>query len=169
MFPATQIEAMVLQVRMIMELVALASLAANKAIFEQNQEKFEKHWDPVKILKDVERLNPRFYPRPVIEIPSATPGVMNDLVDLADGFMTRQELIEIHGRCGNVLHAHNPYGRPFDYAAYERLVPTWMDRIMKLLNCHQIKLLDDERFYLVHMREEQDDRVHMYTFQRTNA
>jgi hypothetical protein len=61
---------MVLQVRMITELIALASLAASKSIFEKNQRKFQKHWDPVKILKDVESLNRNFYPRPIIEVPS---------------------------------------------------------------------------------------------------
>ena len=40
---------------------------------------------------------------------------------------------------------------------------------MRLLNCHQIRLVDDNRFYLVHMKEERDDHVHMYTFQRADA
>jgi hypothetical protein len=169
MYKATQVESMVLQVRMIIELVALASLAANKEIFEDAKRKFEKHWCPDKILKDVERLNPNFYPVPIVEVPSRTPGIKNDLVRLTSGFMERKELVEVHGRCGNVLHARNPYGKALDYAVYEELVPEWTRRIMKLLNCHQVKLLDDETIYLVHMKEEQDDRVHMSTFRRANA
>ena len=62
MYRATRVEFMVLQVRMITELVALASLSANRALFEQNKKKFEKHWRPDKILKDVESLNPNFIP-----------------------------------------------------------------------------------------------------------
>ena len=61
LYKATHVESMVLQVRMITELVALASLAANKSIFEENKKKFEKHWHPKEILKDVEGLNPDIF------------------------------------------------------------------------------------------------------------
>ena len=151
---------------MITELIALASLAANKPIFEQNKTKFEKHWHPKEILQDIERINPGFYPRPVAEESSPTPNVKSNLVDVKQGFLTKEELVEVHGRCGNLLHAENPYGKKRDYKAYERIVPSWMERIQKLLNCHQVKLFDEDRFYLVHMKEAQDDKVHMYTFVR---
>ena len=166
MYRATHVESMVLQVRMITELVALASMAANKSIFEENKKKFEDHWHPGKILKDVESLNPDFYPRPIVEEPSKDDRVKRNLVDLKTGFMTRDELIEIHGRCGNLLHARNPFGKDTDYPYYERMVPEWTEQIKNLLNCHQIKLLNGDRFYLVHMKEERDDKVHMYTFEK---
>jgi len=160
-----QVEAIVLQVRIILELIALASLAANKDIFEKHQKKFEDHWAPTKILADVERLNPKFFPIPIVE----TRGVENRLTELKKGFLTRNELIQIHGRCGTALHAHNPYSKKFNVDAYEKEIPNWISRIIKLLNCHKIQLLDDnERFFLVHMKENTDDRVHMYTFQRVS-
>jgi hypothetical protein len=169
MYKATQVESMVLQVRMITELIALASLAANKEIFEDNQRKFEKHWNPAKIIKDLKALNPRFYPQPIVEVPSKTAGIMNDLVAVTTGFMTPEELVAAHGRCAHVLHARNPYGKPTDYGAYQGIVLTWMEKINRLLNCHQIQLLDSERIYIVHMKEKRDGRVHMYTFQRADA
>lgn len=166
-YKATQIETMVLQIRMILELIALASLASHKSLFEQQQKKFSSYWDPVRVLKDVEKLNPSFYPKPMIERPSKTPGAKSDLEDMRSGFLTRDELVEIHGRCGNVLHARNPYGKELDLAAYGRAVPKWMDRIMALLGCHKIEMYgDNDRFYLVHMKEEGDDETHMYTFVR---
>jgi hypothetical protein len=88
---------------------------------------------------------------------------------MKDGFMTCDELIEVHGRCGNLLHARNPFGKKHDYESYRKSVLGWMARIMKLLGCHQIKLLDDNVFYLVHMKENRDDRVHMYTFEKVNS
>jgi hypothetical protein len=144
-------------------------LAAHKEIFEDNQKKFEKHWHPAKIIKDVEALNPRFYPQPLVEVPSTTPGFKNDLISVTTGFLTQEELVEVHGRCGNVLHARNPYGKPTDYGAYQDMALTWMERINRLLSCHQIQLLDSARIYIVHMKEKPDDRVHMYTFQRADA
>jgi hypothetical protein len=158
----------VLQVRMITELIALASIAANRNLFEEQRQKFEKHWHPERILKDVEKLNPNFYPRPVKEVASERPGVVNDLVEIKSGFLTREQLIGVHGRCGDLLHAKNPYGKGVDYKLYERMVPQWLEQIRVLLNCHQVHLLDSKYFYLVHMKEDRDDGVHMYTFQRVD-
>jgi hypothetical protein len=166
MYETTHVETMVLQVRMITELIALGSLAAHRGIFEEQQRKFDKHWDPVKILKDVERINPDFYPKPIIELPSTQHGIKAHLVDRPDGYLTQAELIEVHGRCGNVLHARNPYGAPLDHALYEGLVGGWMERIMALLNTHQIRLLDERTFHLVQMRDKGSDDVRMYTFGR---
>ena len=134
MYRTTHVESMVLQVRMITELVALASLAANKSIFESNRKKFKKHWHPDKILKDVESLNPNFYPKPLAQEP------LNDacseivLFEKEVGFMTRDELIQVHGRCGNLLHAQNPYGKKADYDYYEKMVPEWLKGIGNLLS-----------------------------------
>ena len=165
MYRATHVESMVLQVRMITELVALASLAANKSIFEQNRTKFEDYWRPKEILKDVESLNPNFYPRPIVEVPLKNSRAKNELVEMKTGFMKRDELIQVHRECGKRLHAQNPFGKAVDYDYYEKMIPKWMERIRKLLNCHQIKLLNGNRFYLVHMKEERDNHVHMYTFE----
>jgi hypothetical protein len=42
-----------------------------------------------------------------------------------------------------------------------------MEKIRLLLNCHQIQLLGEhDFFYLVHMKEARDDRVHYYKFAR---
>jgi hypothetical protein len=168
LYRATHVESMVLQVRMITELIALASIAANRSLFEEQRQKFEKHWHPERILKDVEKLNPNFYPRPVKEVASERPGVVNDLVEIKSGFLTREQLIGVHGRCGDLLHAKNPYGKGVDYKLYERMVPQWLEQIRVLLNCHQVHLLDSKYFYLVHMKEDRDDGVHMYTFQRVD-
>ena len=61
-YEATQVESMVLQVRKIIELIVLASLSVNKSIFEQNRKKFENHWHPKRIIRDIESLNPDFCP-----------------------------------------------------------------------------------------------------------
>lgn len=164
-YQATQLESMILQVRMVTELIALSSLAANKTLFEKNRLKFEKHWHPKEILKDIGALNPDFYPMPIKSAASDLEGVRDHLVEVKDGFLTRSDLVSIHGRCGAFLHAKNPYGRSVDYDWYKGCVPGWVGKIKGLLNCHKIRLLDDDRFYLVHMSVKNDDRVHMYTFE----
>lgn len=106
---------------------------------------------------------------PIEEKPSNHPGVVNELIDIKTGFLTRDDLVAVHGRCGDLLHAKNPYGKSVDYSLYEKMVPQWMEKIKKLLNCHQVKLLDDSVSYLVHMKEDRDNKVHMYTFGQVNA
>jgi len=167
-YRVTQVESIYLQIRMILELVALASLAANRPIFEENRKKFSKHWNPADILKDIELLNPGYYPKPIKETPSERKGVVNDLLPIESGYLTKAELIEIHGRTGNILHARNPFGKGLDVAEYERHVPEIMEKIRLLLNCHEIRLLGEhDFFYLIHMKEDLDDRVHSYKFQQT--
>ena len=160
MYLAPHVESMVLQIRMITELVALASLAANKSIFEENKKKFEKHWHPKDILKDVESLNPNFYPKPIVQVPSNDTRTRIILVATETG-MTRDELIEVHGRCGNLLHAQNPFGKGVDYDYYEKMVPKWMKRIADLLSSHQIKLLNKNHFYWVLTKDGKDNQVRM--------
>jgi hypothetical protein len=169
MYRATQVESMVLQVRMIAELIAFASLAANKQVFEENQRNFEKSWNLAKLMKDIQKLNPGFYPRPILEVPAKKPGITNDLVDVTSGFMEREELVEVHGRCGGVLHARNPYGDPIRYEDFEVLIPIWMEKIRVLLNSHVIQLFGNTRLYVVHMKEAHDDRVRVHTFEHVDA
>lgn len=75
------------------------------------------------------------------------------------GFIGCDELIEIHGKCGNLLHAQSSFKENVDYKHYEKEIPNWMNQIMKLLNCHQIRLLGRDSFYLVHMKGERDNQV----------
>ena len=168
-YKATQIETMVLQVRMITELIALGSLAANKPVFEENLQKFKKLYHPKDILRDLENLNPKFYPKPIIETKTKGDSQIGEFVPLASGFMTRDELIEVHGRCGNMLHAKNPYGKGIDYSDYnhyEKMVANWVNRIKTLLNTHLIKPLDQNRIYKVWMLDKETRRPRMQTFQR---
>jgi hypothetical protein len=169
LYRATKVESIYLQIRMILELIALASLAANKPLFEENRKKFHNHWNPSDILKDIEALNPGYYPKPIREVPSEKKGVVNDLVPMDSGFLTREELVTTHGRTGNILHARNPFRQELDYQEYEVQIPVIMEKVRLLLNCHQIQLLGEQDFfYLIHMKEASDDRVHYYKFQRVD-
>jgi aspartate/methionine/tyrosine aminotransferase len=80
--------------------------------------------------------------------------------------LTKEELIEAHGRCGNVLHARNPFGKVVDYDEFLRRVIDWTNRVLTLLNCHEVWLICDEHFHVVHMKEHDHDEVRMYTFDR---
>ncbi len=165
--PTTEI--MALQFRMIFELIALASLAANSGIFEQNQIKFEKKWQPSQILKDIKKLNPNFYPQPIIEEQSEQPNIKNNLVSMKYGYLTPEMLVKAHGLCGNILHARNPFGKKINHIWYRNMMKEWANNIVALLSVHKIQLLDDDVFYLVHLHSKPDGKIRTFTFQRVDA
>jgi hypothetical protein len=76
--PAT-VECVCLQIRKILELIAFASLIANKEACTKVFAKVSKAWNAGELLKELERVNPDFYPVPVIEVASNEPGVKTDL------------------------------------------------------------------------------------------
>jgi hypothetical protein len=164
-YKATTIESACLQVRKILELIALASLVANKTEFAAQNEKFAKVWNARLILNDLERLNPHFYPKPIREVPVAKPGITNDLQEITDGFLTKDDFLKVYEKCGRMMHSDNPYGGKTDYRYYDKSIPKWMEKIRVLLNSHTIRLINDENMYLIHMKEDRDDKVHGYTFQ----
>ena len=162
-FPTT-VETVGLQFRKIFELIALASLAANRNEYSAVYSDFAKHWEAAKLLKNLRRINPGFYPKPVIEVPANQPGVVNALKDRDQDYLTEDDLIEAHGRCGALMHGANPYGRPIDYAYYQRSFNTWKTKIVNLLNNHQVRLPGDPGFYLFHMKEDGHEEVRWYRF-----
>src|SRR3546814_20714079 len=98
---------------MTLELIALGSLAANKELFELQSMRFEKHWHPSEIIKDLEKLNPSFYPVPFKAKDRDCNGVIkHDAV--AGEYLTKDELVKVHGICGNVLHARNLFGQTIE-------------------------------------------------------
>jgi len=154
---------------MILELIALGSLTANRTLFEENRIKFHKHWNPADILRDIEKINPGFYPEPIKDVPSSAGGKAH-LVTIKDGFLTKDELVNIHGRTRNILHAQNPFKKECDYSEYEKAIPGIIEKIRLLLNSHKIQLLGHQNyFYLIHMKEARDEHVHYYKFERIDA
>ena len=158
-----------LQIRKILELIAMASLVANKEVMEEFSRSLQglgHQWNGYKILKQVEKINPDFYPVPIIEKPHNNPHVKSNLDEMTTGFLTRDMFSELYNRrCAPLLHADNPYGRKKDYKKLWDEGAIWKRRIMKLLNTHMIKLVGHEGFYLVHMQGVADGKVHMYQFE----
>jgi len=162
--PST-LESACLQIRKILELIAFGSLVANKEAYTAVFTKASKAWNANDILVELEKVNPDFYPVPIIELPSGIPGVRMRHEKRVGDYLDETEFKEVYGRCGAIAHAANPYSKGIDYGYYARMLPVWRTRIMNLLNTHNIQLLGNPGIYLVHMTEHGDDRVKFYIFQ----
>ena len=165
-YATSGIESACLQLRKCLEIVAMASLVANKTKFERMYSSFAKYWKADLLLRDLERVNPDFYPCPILEAPSENPRFVSDLQNRETGYLTKVDFVKVYKKCAAVMHASNPYGRRFDYGYYQMQIPLWRDQLIGLLNSHRIRLVNDKNLYLIHMQEDQDDKVHAYTFAR---
>ncbi len=91
------IEFLCLQIRKILELISMGSLVINRNEFEAIGKKYESYWNAKLILQDIERLNPDFYPVPVVEVSPKIPIAMKDLITKTTGFLTRDEFVKVYG------------------------------------------------------------------------
>jgi hypothetical protein len=81
-----------------------------------------------------------------------------------EGFLTADQLIKAHGRCGKLLHAANPFGQAIDYAFYHQSFVEWHRLIIGLLNCHQVRLRNDPNMWLIQMGDFSTDDVSYNVF-----
>lgn len=160
-----RVECLVLQVRKILELVALGSLVFNVNKYKEAYASIEKHSNARLIIRDLEKINPEFYPRPAEVSKSPQEGVnhhMKIIENPDDSYLCINEFIKIYEKCGGIMHAQNPYGSSRDYGWYESNIRGWMEKISNLLKIHVIRLVDDENHYLIQVNAP-DGQAHGYT------
>lgn len=156
----TWAEFLSLQLRMILESIALGCLVANQSDWPKSPNELQKAWHAGRILSELENVQSESYPTPLVEIP---PGIdseipqtigtyRGELVTRATGdWLTREELMELYGRLGSILHARNPLGQLPEIQHYESNIPIWLGKIINLLNRHKIGIRGSQRMYVVQM------------------
>lgn len=160
----TDIETIALQIRKILELIALGSLVLNKEKYSEMHKNFTSQWNAKYILKDIERINPSFYPKPVDEVPVEYQSrIINDLQEKKDGFLTKDEFIELYDKLGGLLHTNNPFVKKDNVGEFEKNIVGVLNKIKNLLNSHLIKIYEGE-FYLIHMQENGTEFARGYVF-----
>ena len=161
----TRVESICLQLRMLLELIVFSSLVSNKDVWQRSQKELQSSQDISKKLKELKRLHPNFYPRPV-DLQESTPG--GELADRTEGFLSEDNLIEVYGRLGNILHAENPMGKETDYQCFIDAAPGWISQVQNLLECHKVYLYHHpEEFYLIKMFGDVDGELMCIRFKTT--
>lgn len=161
----TTVESIYLQFRMILELIAMASLSASPE-YMARYNRFRRHYNGKRILKDLEKVNSEFYPRPTRQVVDPDSGKVVEVVDVESGFLTKDEYVELYDICGHLLHADNPYAEgQQDMEVRLQEAPEWKKKIVTLLNHHQVQLAESGKQVWVLMRAESDGRVHVFDFE----
>lgn len=157
LYTPSTIESVYLQYRKILELIAMASLVANKEVYSSEYSNFARHWNARRMFESLETLNSDFYPIPIVD-----KGIK--LINKQEGYLTKEEYFTLYNDCGAIMHTQNPYGTKINYDVYFSKMVTWRKLIIGLLNNHKIRLLNDPNMYVIHMKEKRDNKVHGYTF-----
>jgi len=143
-YPAFDIETIFLQFRKTLELIAFASLTANKAEYSAQFVKFSAHWNAGWMLRDLEKVNPDFYPVS-LQLPIQKPDGVKHLPLTADGFLTKDEFVSLYDKCGKALHARNPFSTEA-IPQSEYTVEQWVARIQILLRLHLVRLVNGDKW-----------------------
>ncbi len=166
-FIQTTAESVALQFRKILECLALASLVAQRDVYSQFARQLGREWNGKKILANLEKANPAFYPVPTKQVLNPQTGRVVETIRVERGFLAKEDFIRLYDACGAMLHAHNPFAETHpDARSFLAEAPTWMERICVLLNHHQIQLASSDRQWWVLMEAASDGKVHVFDFQR---
>jgi len=166
-YAITDAEFMCLQFRKVLELIALASLCANRREYERIRQNFHSDWRADKILRDIEKVNPKFYPQPSQQIKNLETGEVGGVASIQEGYLTRGEFEAVFNECADLLHAFNPYRtRLPDLTVLNTRFLEWQGKIVKLLSHHQVQLVDDDKQLWVIMQDERDGKVHVAEMQK---
>ena len=165
-YVATTVESAALQLRKILELIALSSLVANHEQYSKYRANFRKDWNAKRILETLDKANPKFYPVPTRQV-QVDKGRF-DTPHIESGYLTKDEFVVLYDRCSTILHTDNPFSiREEGIKAFLfKEVPEWMDKIITLLNHHHVFPVGDDHMYIVLMQSKADGNVHMSEFGR---
>jgi hypothetical protein len=152
-----QVESIFLQFRKILELIAMGSLLNNKAEYVKARADFAKDWNARRIVGNLLKVNPQFYPQAVT--------MVGGEFKPRPGGLTQEEFIQLYDRCGEVLHTANPFGAKIDYKQMSDSISGWLNKVIALLDEHQLHMTDDDGFWLVQMLTDAGPRVRYSRFE----
>ena len=135
------IELVFLQISKCLELIAFASLIANKDKYSAAYTNFASHWKAKGMLECIEKLNPDFYPLPVQQ-PKVLANGVKHLDFVSDGFLTRSEFVTLYEKSSEILHSRNPFTAKDPVVKLGYSTKEWVSRIKTLLKLHLTHLVD---------------------------
>lgn len=155
-----------LQLRKILELIALGSLVVNASLYNKSKRELQKQWNAERIVKILDKINPDFYPVPVrIDDVGSLEGYQK-LVVFEGDFLTKNDFIALYNVCASAMHAENPFKAVTYYAGLRDGIASWLIKIRNLLSVHHVRPVGSLCFCLIEMGAE-DEEVTTQLFRQT--
>lgn len=149
--------------RKVLELIAFGSLTANKSAYSAAYADFAKHWNAKRLLKNLERIHPEFYPKPLLppDVQSEGPRHLHFEL-LSDGFLTREEFVELYNLSSQTIHTRNPFSETTTTIDFRISVSDWIIRIESLLRLHLLRLAGTQHVWVAELSSPGDNKAHAY-------
>ena len=154
-------EVIALQVRRALELVAFASLAANKDAYQKVHRKFSDHHSAKGILKELNIIHPSFYPRPFRIVKKNEDLVQAQEID--SGYLTQEEFEYLYIACCSIVHVWNPFKEQEKVVYLKHPIPDWIQKIENLVRWHTVNLLGYQTIWIIDFGDYDSDLVHAFT------
>lgn len=150
-FRITNTEFCVLQIRKILELIALSALVSDVDIYREKLSNIDRMWNAKLILQDIERIHPNFYPYPIY----VDPENRFQWQPRKEPYLTKDKFIAAYSRFGKFLHEDSPFmsNKEID-SAYDQIwddIYQWGQLIINLLQTHLVHLYNDKDIYFITM------------------
>jgi hypothetical protein len=139
------VELVFVQLRKVLELIAFASLTANKDKYSAAHANFAAHWKAKSMLQELERINPDFYPMPVGR-PQLQPDGVKHCPAVLDGFLTKDDFALLYDKSAEILHVQNPFKAQGPKLNIKYSVKERVARIQTLLALHIVHLVDEKKW-----------------------
>jgi hypothetical protein len=160
-----------LQLRKICEVFALGCLVAHGDIPGVRTKLLQKTYSADLIIKQLSALHPRFYPVPSTQRLDPATQRPVEVIPITSGYLTRDDLLRLYGECGNYLHRGSirklltKWEPTLDF----NKINTWLDKIVKLLNHHQIQTSHPDKQLWVLMHDKDHGRVHCFVMAKVGG
>jgi hypothetical protein len=142
-----------LQLRMLCEVVALSCLTCHDGIGFRSE--LRNQYAAQKILGELERLHPHFYPHRLIRTPPTRPDDEAGF-GLIEGGVKKDELAALNGKCGDALHRGtlNSLLKPHIMEKNDLSeIKMWRQKFGELLALHLILFLDQKSFVICNLSD----------------
>jgi hypothetical protein len=157
---AAPIELTCVQLRKTLELIAFGSLIANKAKYAAAYANFAEHWSAKRLLKNLSKMHPEFYPRPLAWGPPDGSGI-HHFIDVDKPFLSRDDFEFLYDAASKALHIRNPFRQDSPVIDFRISIAEWVVRIQQLLALHLVRFVDSSDLWLVTMSSPEDRLVHV--------
>lgn len=129
-YTQSAVEFAALQLRKIIEQIVLSSLITNYKEYLEYYHKLASVWNIKYIMKDIERINPNYYPV------AALVGENAKNVFEGAGYATKDDIIDAYEKTSKVLHSQNPFAERIDYLGMLKYISSMYKKVVNLLNEH---------------------------------
>lgn len=144
------IENICLQIRKLLELIAMSSLIMNKEAFEKAEKSFKNMWNAKLILKDIKRIHPQFFPMSISGTLSKDDKGTWVMGEITHEPLNEDSFCKIYDKCGAALHIPNPFSENEQlFHELGEKIPIWLDKIYLTMENHMVFLYGTDLAYAV--------------------